>query len=112
MYHRRWDPCNPWYDFTPIAQRGVRVPLSVMKQELRIEASVTAHDDLIQRQIWDALNFAADTTGLPADDLMGLRAAAVSLVRQTLRRRAGHEHGRNSLRLVESLSEAVGLNDK
>ena len=58
------------------------LPLEVMKLELRIPASITEHDALIQRQIWDALNFATGATGRAADDPMPLRAAAIAIVRQ------------------------------
>ena len=58
------------------------LPLEVMKLELRVPASITEHDALIQRQIWDALNFATGATGRAADDSMPLRAAAIAIVRQ------------------------------
>ena len=60
------------------------LPLSVAKLELRIADSIKEHDLLIQarRQIWDAVNYYSESTGRGVDDLMPLRAAAMTLVRQ------------------------------
>ena len=58
------------------------LPLSVAKLELRIADSIKEHDLLIQRQIWDAVNYCSESTGRGVDDLMPLRAAAMTVVRQ------------------------------
>ena len=58
------------------------LPLSVAKLELRIADSIKEHDALIQRQIWDAVNYCSESTGRGVDDLMPLRAAAMTVVRQ------------------------------
>ena len=39
------------------------LPLSVAKLELRIADSIKEHDALIQRQIWDAVNYCSESTG-------------------------------------------------
>ena len=57
------------------------LPLSVAKLELRIADSIKEHDALIQRQIWDAVNYCSESTGRGVDDLMPLRAAAMTVVR-------------------------------
>ena len=58
------------------------LPLSVAKLELRIADSIKEHDLLIERQIWDAVNYCSESTGRGVDDVMPLRAAAMTLVRQ------------------------------
>ena len=58
------------------------VGLAHMKDELRIEATETSHDALLTRQIHDAANYAARTTGAALTDLHLLRPAIVSAVRQ------------------------------
>ena len=58
------------------------LPLSVAKWELRIADSIKEHDLLIERQIWDAVNYYSESTGRGVDDLMPLRAAAMTVVRQ------------------------------
>ena len=40
------------------------------------------HDDLISKQIQSAVNFVSRSTGAVGDDLLPLRAAAVSLCRE------------------------------
>ena len=58
------------------------LPLSVAKLELRIADSIKEHDALIQRQIWDAMNYCSELTGRGVDDLMPLRTAAMMVVRK------------------------------
>ena len=58
------------------------VGLAHMKDELRIEATETSHDALLTRQIHDAANYAARTTGVVLADLPALRPAIVAAVRQ------------------------------
>ena len=53
-----------------------------MKEELRIPATETSHDGLLSRQIHDAANYAAKSTGVALADLHLLRPAIVSAVRQ------------------------------
>ena len=57
------------------------LPLSFMKDELRIEQTETSHDDLISKQIQSAVGYIARTTGATGDDLLPLRAAAAAVVR-------------------------------
>ena len=58
------------------------LPLAFMKLELRIDSSISEHDDLISKQIQSAVNFVSRSTGAVGDDLLPLRAAAVSLCRE------------------------------
>ena len=58
------------------------VPLATMKDELRIPVDITDHDVLLARQITDAVSFVSKSTGATGDDLLPLRPAAVSFVRE------------------------------
>ena len=58
------------------------VSLATMKDELRIPAAEVEHDALLTRQIHDAANFAARSTGVILADLHLLQPAIVSAVRQ------------------------------
>ena len=58
------------------------LPLATMKDELRIPVDITEHDDLLTRQITDATNFIATSTGVALADLGPLRAAITTTVRQ------------------------------
>ena len=60
----------------------VVLPLSTMKLELRIDDAITEHDGLIIGQIQSAVSFVARSTGAEGDDLLPLRAAAISLCRE------------------------------
>ena len=57
------------------------LPLAFMKLSLRIDSSITEHDDLISKQIQSAVGYIARTTGATGDDLLPLRAAAAAVVR-------------------------------
>lgn len=57
------------------------LPLSTMKDELRIPVDILEHDDLLARQITDATNFIATATGVVLADLPALRPAIVAAVR-------------------------------
>ena len=59
----------------------VVLPLAHMKDELRIPDGEKAHDDLLTSQIVSAVSYAVMVLGAEDDDLLQLRAAAVSLVR-------------------------------
>ena len=58
------------------------LPLATMKDELRIPVDITEHDSLLARQITDATNFIATSTGVALADLPALRPAIVSAVRE------------------------------
>ena len=68
--------------FISLAASLLIVPLATMKLELRIDDSIAQHDDLIAGQIQQAVNFVARSTGAEGDDLLPLRAAAISLCRE------------------------------
>ena len=57
------------------------VGLDTMKTELRIPPTEVDHDALLTRQIHDAANFVATSTGRPLSDLHLLRSAIVAAVR-------------------------------
>ena len=57
------------------------VSLATMKDELRIPADIFDHDGLLARQITDATNFIATSTGVVLADLPALRPAIVAAVR-------------------------------
>ena len=57
------------------------LPLSHMKDELRIPAAETAHDDLLTAQIVSAVSYVARSTGATGDDLLPLRMAAIAVCR-------------------------------
>ena len=59
----------------------VVLPLAHMKDELRIPDGEKDHDDLLRSQIVAAVSYAVMVLGAEDDDLLPLRAAAVSLVR-------------------------------
>ena len=65
-----------------LAAALVVLPLDDMKMELRIDSAITEHDDLISKQIQSAVSYVSRTTGAEGDDLLPLRAAAVSLCRE------------------------------
>ena len=52
-----------------------------MKEELRIQATESEHDEMLTRMIHDSANYAAKSTGVVLADLHLLRAAIVSSVR-------------------------------
>ena len=58
------------------------VSLVDMKMELRIDGAITEHDSLITSQIVSAVRFVSRTTGAEGDELLPLRAAAISLCRE------------------------------
>lgn len=58
------------------------IALAAMKEELRIPPTETEHDALLTRQIVDAVSFVSKSTGATGDDLLPLRPAAVSFVRE------------------------------
>ena len=57
------------------------LPLSKLKDELRIEQTETSHDALLTGQIVSAVSYVSRTTGATGDDLLPLRMAAVSVAR-------------------------------
>ena len=58
------------------------LPVADMKEELRISTGEQEHDALLTRQIHDAANFVARSTGVALADLHLLRAAITTTVRQ------------------------------
>ena len=57
------------------------LPLSHMKDELRIPAAESSHDALITSQIVSAVSYVARSTGAEGDALLPLRMAAVGVCR-------------------------------
>ena len=63
------------------AQALIVLPLSLMKLELRIQATEVDHDVLLTSQIVQAVSHVSRRTGATGDALLPLRSAAVSIVR-------------------------------
>ena len=65
-----------------IAMLGIFSWQEKTRTELRIPDGETSHDDLLTDQLVAAVSYVSRTTGRTGDDLLPLRAAVVSFVRE------------------------------
>ena len=68
LYLKRWQPWGSTDVAITTAQALLVLPLSVMKDELRIPAGTPEHDILLTSQITSAVSYVSRSTGATGDD--------------------------------------------